>query len=166
MGPFLQVMGRIVRECQSVHDVHIENLWLHANALRANFGRLGFVLRELREHCMMELLVDKEHPMPVANTLLRLIEDSIKLLMPSLCFALAVPTDDGGRWIQQHTLHGELTILDGERGLIEKVKNSGGSDGIVHIGKGRRIICMEATKKFELWLPSGGELRWYDVFIT
>ena len=166
VGPFLQVMGRIVCECQSVHDVHIEHLTLHANALRANFGRLGFVLRELREQCIMELLVDKEHPMPVANTLLRLIEDSVKLLMRTLCFALAVPTDDGGRWVQEHGLKGDLTILDGERGLIEKVKRSGGSGGIVHIGKGRRMICLEAIKKFELWLPSGGELRWYDIFIS
>ena len=166
VGPFLQVMGRIVRECQRVHDVHVDHLSLHANALRANFGRLGFVLRELQESCMMELLVDKEHPMPVANTLLRLIEDSVKLLMRTLCFALAVPTDGGGRWVQQHRLKGELTILDGERGLIEKVKTSGGSGGIVHIGKGRRIICLEAIKIFELWLPSGGELSWYDVFIS
>ena len=172
-GPCLQVMGRIARECQVVHDVHVDDLRLHANAVQANFGRLGFVLRELQEHCMMELLVDKEHPMPVVNTTLRLIEDSIKLLMPSLCFALAVPTEGGGRWIEETEIYqphpdgkGELTILDGERGLIEKVKNSGGSGGIVHIGKGHRMICLEAMKKFGLWLPSGGELNWYDVFIS
>ena len=152
-GPCLQVMGRIARECQVVHDVHVDDLRLHANAVQANFGRLGFVLRELQEHCMMELLVDKEHPMPVVNT--------------------TVPTEGGGRWIEETEIYqphpdgkGELTILDGERGLIEKVKNSGGSGGIVHIGKGHRMICLEAMKKFGLWLPSGGELNWYDVFIS
>ena len=98
MNECAQVMGRVVGECQNVYKVHVDHLRLHANALKAAFGRLEFVLRELQEHSVMELLVSVENPLPVANVLLKLIRDSLAVMMPSLKFALAVPIDSGGWW--------------------------------------------------------------------
>ena len=168
-----QVMCKVVRECQRVYHVHVDHLQLYSNAMWASFGRLGFILRDIQERSVIELLITVENPLPVANALMRLISESVALLMPSLAFALAIPADTGGRWSQgdrvyEKQFHDDsvLVILDGEDGLAEHVKRGGRPAGVVYVGPSRQITCSEAQEKFKLWLKCTGTLDWYDLFIS
>ena len=168
-----QVMCKVVRECQRVHHVPVDHLQLYSNAMWAAFGRLGFILRDVQECSVIELLITVENPLPVANALMRLISESVAVLMPSLAFALAIPADTGGRWSQgdrvyEKQFHDDsvLVILDGKDGLAEHVKRGGRPGGVVYIGPSRQITCSEAQEKFKLWLKCIGTLDWYDLFVS
>jgi hypothetical protein len=164
----VQLLGRIVQEIQTIYQSHVDHCTLRSNCIHAAFGS-RLVLRELVAHCVMELLVDTCNPLPVTETLQRLIGDSIAVVMPSLEFALAVPVHSGGRWIQEDMLHEEnpnqnrtFVIVDGHRGLAKRVDQS----RMLNVGKGYPMRCSDIVKEFRMWLPETGPLAWYNAFIS
>jgi hypothetical protein len=166
-------LGRIVQEIQKKYRTHVDHCMLYLNSIHAAFGS-RFVLREVIEHCVIELLVDTCNPQPLAENLKRLIVDSIAVVMPALMFVLAVPINAGGRWIQDDLLHEDLAdqpenrtfvILDGDSGLTRQVKNQG-QKRLINIAQGRKMRCSDIIKEFSMWLPETGPLAWYNAFIS
>jgi hypothetical protein len=131
-----------------------------------------FSLRERTDRGAMELLVFVDSPRPVAEALLRLVDDAVKTTMPSLRFALAVPALTGGRWSAAGGPPpdlaeggGVLAILDGDRGLAALVEAGAAN---VPVGPGRVVSAAEARRTFGGWLPAGGPLAvgGYDAFLS
>jgi len=168
-GLFAQVMGRMVVECQGIYDSQVEDLDLRADWIRGALGRLGFALRELTEHGVIELLVTASNPRPVAKAVLRMVGQAVAHMMPSLHFALAVPSHGGGRWLGGAKLHDadadgkrELVILDGTRGLEARLAQAGSGD--VLVGRSR-MPGAEVQQRFELWLSSAGQIEFYHAAV-
>jgi hypothetical protein len=129
-----------------------------------------FLLREQSDRGAMELHVFVNSPRPVAEALLRLVDDAVKTTMPSLRFALAVPPSGGrwptgGPWPDLAEGGGVLAILDGDRGLAALVEVGAAN---VPVGPGRVVSAAEARRTFGGWLPAGGPLAvgGYDVFLS
>ena len=83
-------MSRVVRECLTVHKESVERLDLRLLELQAFFGEARFVLRELPELGVMELLVDSAFTRPTAEAVLpvRLVGEAVAHVMPYGRFVL------------------------------------------------------------------------------
>jgi hypothetical protein len=149
--------------------MQVEDLDLRADWIRGTLGRLGFALRELTAHGVIELLVTASNPRPVAKALLRMVGQTVAHMMPSLHFALAVPSHGGGRWVNGAELHDadadrkrELVILDGIGGLEARLAQAG--PGHVLVGR-CRIPGTEVLQSFELWLSPAGQMDFHHVTV-
>ncbi len=149
--------------------VQVEDLDLSADWIRGMLGRLGFALRELTAHGVMELLVTASNPRPVVKALLRMVGQAVAHMMPSLRFALAVPSHDGGRWVSGAKLHEadadgsrELVIMDGMGGLEARLAGAGAED--VPVGRSR-MPRAKVQQRFELWLSPAGQTEFHHVTV-
>ena len=149
--------------------MQVEDLDLSADWIRGTLGRLGFALRELTAHGVIELLVTASNPRPVAKALLQMVGQTVAHMMPSLHFALAVPSHGGGRWVGGAKLHDadadgkrELVILDGTGGLEARLTQAG--PGEVLVGRSR-MPSAEVLQRFELWLSPAGQAEFHHVTV-
>jgi hypothetical protein len=149
--------------------MQVEDLDLRADWIQGTLGRLGFALRELTEHGVIELLVTASNPRPVAKALLRMVGQTVAHMMPSLHFALAVPSHGGGRWVSGAKLHDadtdgkrELVILDGMGGLEARLAQAGSGD--VLVGRSR-MPSAEVLQRFELWLSPAEQAEFHHVTV-
>jgi hypothetical protein len=154
---------------ENVVLVQVEALDLRADWIRGTLGRLGFALRELTAHGVMELLVTASNPRPVVKALLRMVGQAVTHMMPSLHFALAVPSLDGGRWVGGAKLHDadangkrELVIMDGTGGLEARLAGAGAKD--VQIGRSW-MSPVKVQQRFELWLSPAGQTEFCHVTV-
>ena len=158
-------------ECQSTYKSDPDHLLLHAHAVQAAFGELEFILREIQDCCVMELLVIKGKPRSASNLLIRLVGESLHLVIPSLRFALAVPVNAGGRWSQGDELYEKLpgssalAVLEWQKGL-DKPLHTDVDDQVLNISSLFQKTQSDVRKEYELWLPSAEQLEPYHAFIS
>jgi hypothetical protein len=148
-------MSNIVREYSTV----IEGLGLYAEELQASFqtrwfGSVRFVLRDLTECGVMELLVDSTCPRPVAEELLRLVREASARTVPGLSCALAVPALNGGRWAKGAALYEAEGDADRELVLVDWLEASLAAGTDLAVGRRRILTSNEARVHFWLWLSS------------
>jgi GTPase SAR1 family protein len=186
-GLFAAVLGSIVQECEVSHSMSFkDDMEMTLSSISTGFGRHKFVLRQLPEHNMMELILMVDSPLLIVERLLELMQGAVSKLMPTLRFAICidqeggvcrdgqVPTpkgtdslvildshetvknDDGKRIVQR---------LDGKNSLEQRV----GAKKDIKVAKGHHCLnAPEARRKFCQWLiPSGlRESSAYHVFLS
>ena len=189
-GLFAAVLGSIVQECEVSHSMSFkDDMEMTLSSISTGFGRHKFVLRQLPEHNMMELILMVDSPFLIVERLLELMQGAVSKLMPSLRFAICidkeggvcrdgqVPTpkgtdslvildshetvknDDGKRIVQR---------LDGKNSLEQRLGASGAKKDI-KVAKGHRCLNVpEARQIFCQWLKPSGLLKSsvYHVFLS
>ncbi len=167
---FANVASLVVAHAQCLFNMSYEDMELSRSEIKSAFGKHRFCLRELADDNMIELLIQVETGVLIADTLLSLVGKTVCSMMPGLKYALLVPTD-GGRLIKGRNAAGErpaprgfLVILDGAGGLQQRLESNSRSD--IPIGPGKRISSVEARRLFASWLISQGFRRAYDLFCT
>jgi hypothetical protein len=66
-GMFTAVLGKVVEECQRVHNMSISDMVLTISSIEASFGRHAFTLRELQHLNMMELVISVDTPLLIVE---------------------------------------------------------------------------------------------------
>ena len=66
-GIFTAVLGKVVEECQRVHNMSISDMVLTLSSIEASFGRHAFTLRELQHLNMMELVISVDTPLLIVE---------------------------------------------------------------------------------------------------
>ena len=66
-GMFTAVLGKVVEECQRVHNMSISDMVLTISSIEASFGRHAFTLRELQHLNMMELVIRVDTPLLIVE---------------------------------------------------------------------------------------------------
>mmetsp|Transcript_54462 Transcript_54462/g.88213 ORF Transcript_54462/g.88213 Transcript_54462/m.88213 type:complete len:1184 (+) Transcript_54462:4197-7748(+) len=164
-GLFCGTIGHIVDECQSVHNMTVEDMELGLNEISAAFGRHNFSLRVNEEVQAMELVIKVDSPLLISERILELIGKAVAQTMPSLQFALAV--DQSGGLCQNGIVQkpeGHLVIIDGHGGLQKKLDENVRE---ISIGSCNRWSATQARKHYEKWLrPTGLRQGGYDIFIS
>ena len=167
---FANVASNVVAHAQCVFDMSHADMKLNKTELRSAFGKHRFCLRELVDDNMIEVLIQVETGVLIADTLLSLVGKTVCSMMPGLRYALVVPTD-GGRLIKGRNTAGEppsprgcLVIIDGAGGLQQRLESISQSD--IPIGPGKRISSVEARRLFASWLISQGFRHSYDLFCS
>ncbi len=153
-----QVVSGVVRKCLTVHHEPLDRLDLRLREARGFLFDEPFVLRDLPQRGVMELLVDSARPRRVADELLWLVREAAERVVPGLHCALAVPVLDGGRWEDRghhpRAVVHEAAALDVKRELVllEWLEAAVGT-GSVAVGRSRRMTSNTALEHYKLWLP-------------
>ncbi len=166
MGLFAAVLGSIVAECQCVHDMSFSDMEMTLSSISTGFGSHKFVLRQLPEYNMMELVLMVDSPLLVVERLLEWMHGAVSNIMPSLGFAMCIDQDGGVCRDGQVTTPptGSLVILDGEGGLEQRLAASPAED--IKVARGQRLSAREARTCFGQWLIPLGLREWYHVFLS
>ena len=171
-GLFPAVLGRIVEDCQVLHDMSISDMALGMNEISSAFQKHGFSLRISEKVPALELVIYVETALLVAERVQGLIEAARERIMPSLQVALAV--DVGGGVCRDRQVpepQGCLVIVDGQDGdddeqdgLQAKVEKEHDS---IAVGPGEKWSFSQAQDRFDKWLrPKGLREDGYDVMIS
>ena len=154
-------MGGIARGRGSltIHGETLDRLQMHAEELQGFFSSFRFVLRDLPEYGVMELLIDSASPRPasprpIADFLLEVVGEKVARAMPGLHFALAVPARVGGRWEQGATLHEAEAEAERELVLIDWLEARLKAPGTAGVAVGWRpaLTRAEALAHYSLWI--------------
>ncbi len=162
-GLFARLTGKIVSECQCTY--HNYQCTKGQSETSAAFGRHAFVVRELPELNMIQLLVQVQNPRFLKDELERLVQQVVAEMIPNLSFAVAVLADGsaGPNFQSDHVAAARLLVLNGDNGLIKLV----GDDQPLPVGESMPLSASDARKRFEPWLsPTGLRSDGYDVFLS
>jgi hypothetical protein len=165
-GLFAAVLGSIVKECELVHGMSFNDMKMTTSSISTAFGLHEFVLRQLPEYKMMELILMVDSPLHVVERLLELIGEAVSKLMPSLRFAVCTNQEGGAcRNGQVTTPSGSLVVLDGDGGLEQRLSISTPNE-YIKVAPDQRLSPDQAREKFGRWLIPLGLRKWYHVFLS
>jgi GTPase SAR1 family protein len=165
-GLFAAVLCSIVSECELVHDMSFSDMKMTTSSVSTAFGLHEFVIRQLPEYKMMELILMVDSPLHVVERLLKLIGEAVSKLMPSLRFAVCIDQEGGTcRGGQVKAPTGYLVILNGNGGLEQRLRTST-SNECIQVDPNQRLSEDEARQKFSRWLIPWGLRKWYHVFLS
>ena len=151
-GLFAAVLGSIVAECERFHGMSFCDMKMTTSSISTAFGLHEFVLRQLPEYKMMELILMVDSPLHVVERLLKLIGEAVSKLMPSLRFAVCIDQEGGAcRDGQVKAPTGTLVILDGEGGLEQRLRISTPNE-YIKVAPRQSLSADEARGKFGRWL--------------
>jgi GTPase SAR1 family protein len=178
-GLFAAVLGSIVAECELVHDMSFSDMEVTLSSISTGFGSHKFVLRQLPEYNMMELVLMVDSHLLVVERLLECMQRAVSKLMPSLRFAICIDQEGGVcRNGRVKTLIGTeyLVILDGD------VKNDGKNsldgensleqrlgadeDKKIQVAPDKPLSKIEARNTFSKWLVPKELSKDYHVFLS
>jgi hypothetical protein len=164
-GLFTAVLGKVVEECQRVYGMSVSDMELTVSSIATSFGRHNFLLRELPNQNMMELVIRVETPLLIVERMLGLMQLAVSKMMPNLHFALCVDQVGGVCQDGQVTAPKDhLVIIEGVGGLEKRLTASPPQD--IPVAPGKRLSQVEARKVFGRWLTPLGLLPFYHVFLS
>ena len=164
-GLFTAVVGKVVEECQRVHNMSMSDMDLSVSSISTAFGRHAFTLSELPHLNMMELVISVETPLLIVERLQALIQSAVSKMLQSLHFAICV--HEGGGVCQDGRVaapEGHLVVLNGPGGLEERLAAAPPQD--IAVAPRMRISPVEARTRFAPWLVPTGLLKFYHVFVS
>lgn len=163
---FPAVAGKIVAHAQCVCNMSYDDMQCSNKELTSSFHKHKFCVRELPNFNMLQILIQVETGLLVADTILNLVNTTVSSMMPGLNFALLVPSDGGrlSEGAKQPTPQGFLVIMDGKGGLQQRLEVTNPHD--IPLGPGVRQTAIQCWRIFECFLPPKGFRDWYDVFLS
>ena len=164
LGP--AVIGQIVRECQCVHGVPIDDMQLAGGGIVTSFGRHKFLLREIEDLAhVLELVPMVDSSLLILERVLDLVGKTVEKMVKNLDFVLAVDQNAGVcRGLNIPKAAGPLVLISGPKGLQDRL-DKGATD--MSIAPGKRLSAIEVRHIFDKWLtPAGLRDGGYDVFVS
>jgi len=158
-GLFSRLTGKIISECQRIFNFPDSKYSRHE--ISTTFGRLKFMVRELKEHNMIQVLVLVETPVALLENLTRLLQVSISELIPNLAFCTAVPLA-GSPSDSGCLADAQFAVLSGTNGVLECSKHNRDFNA----GDGSLLSGAQLHDRFGIWLPPSGLRARYDVFLS
>jgi hypothetical protein len=171
-GLFAAVLGSIVAECELVHDMSFSDMQMTLSSISTGFGSHKFVLRQLPEYNMMELVLMVDSPLLVVERLLEGMQRAVSKLMPNLRFAICIDQEGGVCHDGQvKTLTGTdyLVILDGDGNILDgrnslEQRLSAAED--IKVAPHKILPKIDARNKFGKWLIPKELRKDYQVFLS
>jgi GTPase SAR1 family protein len=161
-GLFSKLTGKIISECQQTYSYFKSRCSRHETA--TFFGKHQFLIRELKELNIIQILVLVCNPRRLLTELNHLVQSTIDEMIPNLSFCAAVRCDGGmnSNFEPDMIADAHLAVLTGEHGLIECCSKGKDFDA----GEGP-LSPVEIQRMFQLWLPPSGLLSsGYHVFLS
>ena len=163
---FSAVAGQIVAHSQRVFNMSYEDMRCSNREISSSFQKHKFSVCELPNFNMLQILIQVETGLLIADTILNLVSKTVSSMMPGLKFAFLVPSDGGrlSEGAKQPTPHGYLVIIDGKGGLQQRLEANTPND--IPVGPGVRQTAIQSRRTFDCFLPPQGFRDWYDVFLS
>jgi GTPase SAR1 family protein len=184
-GLFAAVLGSIVQECEVFHNMSFkDDMEMTLSSISTGFRRHKFVLRQVPEYNMMELIVMVDSPLFIVERLLELMQGAVSKLMPSLRFAICIDQEGGVCRDGQVTtpkgtdslviLDSHETVKNDDRKHIQEQRLDGknsleqrlGAKKDIKVAEGHCLPAPKARQKFRQWLIPSGLRESYHVFLS
>ncbi len=161
-GLFSRFTGKIISECQRTYSYFKSRCSRYETS--TFFGKHQFIIRELKELNMIQILVLVSNPRKLLKELSNLLQSTIDEMIPNLAFCAAVFCDGGtsSNFESDRVAAAHLAVLSGNHGLIDSCSKGKYFDA----GEGP-LSPVEIQRTFQLWLsPSGSCSSGYHVFLS